>query len=164
MKTFRKIFSVIIAIILIPTLLVIGAILWAYATGNTLKLPFGSPQQTSDNFLLNAEIHTVNVYADNSETDGEASAPAGVRGYIQVSKMDLGNMTPSQYQEFYQNVLKDSDYLWFTVLCPDNTGLFIPDCQDGAACFCRLNSIGRQEQVYGYMILSGDTWIYKEAE
>lgn len=161
MRIIKKFFKFILTIIILPTLILIGVILWSYATGNSLKLPaFLSGESSvtaSDNFLLNAEIQTADVYLRDS---GELS---GERGYIEVSKADLASMTPSQYLEFYQNVLKDSSYQWFSVICPDGTGLFIPDCADGAACFCDLDGLGRQTEVHGYLVIQGETCIYQEA-
>lgn len=162
MRAIKKFFKFILALIILPTLILIGVILWSHSTGNNLKLPAflsgDSAASQSDNFLLNAKIQTADVYRrDSDELLGE-------RGYIEVSKADLAAMTPSQYLEFYQNTLKDSHYLWFSVICPDKTGLFIPDCADGAACFCDLDGLGRQTEVHGYMMIQGDTCIYQEAE
>lgn len=161
MRVIKKFFKFILTIIILPTFILIGVILWSYATGNSLKLPIlGSDRwagQGSGNFLLNAEIQTADVYLRDS---GELS---GERGYIEISKSDLATMTPSQYLEFYQNVLKDSSYQWFSVICPDGTGLFIPDCADGAACFCDLDALGRQTEVHGYLVIQDDSCIYQEA-
>ena len=161
MRVIKKFFKTLVAIIIIPTLIIIGVILWSYMTGDTLKLsslPFVNSADSEDNFLLNASIQTAEVYETGSET------PLGVRGYIKVSRAELAAMTPSQYFSFYETVLKGSDYLWFSVICPDGTGLFIPDCADGAACFCSLNDLGRQTEVYGYMLVRDGTCIYQEAE
>ena len=161
MRVIKKFFKTLIAIIIIPTLIIIGVILWSYTTGESLRLPslpFLKAVTSDDNFLLNASIQTAEVYETGSET------PLGVRGYIKVSRAELAAMTPSQYFSFYESVLKNSDYLWFSVICPDGTGLFIPDCADGAACFCSLNDLGRQTEVYGYMLVRDGTCIYQEAE
>lgn len=163
MKTIRKIFYILIAIILIPTFIFTGIILWSHTTGNFLKLP-GIATVEKENFLLAAKIQTEEVYKAASPEEEAATTPEGVRGYITISKNELAAMTPSQYLEFYQNVLKGSDYLWFSVLCPDGTGLFIPDCADGSACFSSLDDLGRQIDIYGYMIVQGDSCIYQEAD
>ena len=162
MRVIKKFFKFILTIIILPTLLLIGVILWSYATGKSLKLPSflsgDSTVQESENFLLNTEIQTADVYLR------EIGELLGERGYIEVAKDDLASMTPSQYLEFYQTALRDSHYQWFSVICPDGTGLFIPDCADGAACFCDLDGLGRQTSVHGYMIIQGDTCIYQEAK
>lgn len=162
MRVIKKFFKLIIALIIIPTFIIIGIILWSHATGKSIQLPGFLQDQTSapatDNFLLNSQIQTADVY------EAGASTPLGVRGYIEISKADLASMTPSQYLSFYQNTLKGSEYLWFSVVCPDGTGLFIPDCDDGAACFCSLNDLGRQTEIYGYLIIQDNACVYQEVE
>ena len=165
MRAIRKFFKTLVMIIILPTILIIGMILWSYATGNTLRLPalsFGksanSAASSDANFLLQAQIQTVEVY------DANTKEWAGTRGYIQLSKKELAAMTPSQYLAFYETVLKNSDYLWFSVICPDGTGLFIPDCGDGTACYAALNDLGRQTEIYGYLLIQDGTCIYQEAE
>lgn len=163
MRIIRKFFKILIAVILIPTFIIIGMILWSYITGNALRLPelpYGnvSDTKTDNNFLLQASIQTEEVYAAGSK---EA---LGQRGYIRISRAELAAMTPSQYWEFYEKVLKGSSYLWFSVICPDGTGLFIPDCPDGAACFCSLDELGRQIDIYGYLMIQDGSCIYQEAD
>jgi len=161
MRIIKKFFKLIITIIIVPTFIIIGIILWSHATGKNIQLPVFlqnlTGESASNNFLLDARIQTADVYEKGS------SVPVGIRGYIEVSNADLSAMTPSQYLEFYQTVLKGSEYKWFSVICPDNTGLFIPDCEDGAACFCSLNDLGRQAEIYGYLMIRDNTCIYEEA-
>lgn len=166
MKFIRKLFHILIALIMIPTLFFVGTILWSYATGNSITLPSflnssNSGQETAD-FLSDVQIQTADVYS--AQESGEDQAPVGVRGYIQLSKSELSGMTPSQYLEFYKKNIKDSNYLWFSFICPDGTGLFIPNCADGSACFCKLNELGRQESIYGYLIVQGDRCFYQEVK
>lgn len=162
MRIIKKFFKILIAAIIIPTLIIIGMILWSYITGNTLQLPvlpFGNTSDSvSDNFLLQASIQTEEVY------EAGAAEALGQRGYIRISRAELAAMTPSQYLEFYEEVLQNSSCLWFSVICPDGTGLFIPDCQDGAACFCSLDEMGRQTDIYGYLIIRDGSCIYQEAD
>ncbi len=162
MRALKKFFKTIITIILLPTIILVAVILWSYATGTHIKLPaFGSEDVemlTSGNFLLDAEVQTEEVFISGDEES------AGIRGYINISNADIAAMTHAQYYEFYQNVLKDSSYKWFSVICPDGTGLFIPDCADGAACFCRMDELGRQTEVHGYLIIQDDSCVYQEAE
>ena len=163
MKLIRKLFHILIALIMIPTLLFVGAILWSYSTGNSITLPsFSGSRQEDTNFLLDAQIQSADVYT--TQESGEERTAVGIRGYIWLSKNDLSAMTPSQYLEFYQKSLKNSDYLWFSFICPDGTGLFIPNCSDGSACFCKLDEQGRQESIYGYLIVQGDRCFYQEAK
>ena len=161
MRAMKKAFHILTAIVVIPALLVIGVILWSYVTGNSLHLSITSSEgQQQPNFLLNASVQTENVILPGDETRDPVT---GVRGYIQVSAQNLKSMTPAQYMEFYNQVIKDSSYVWFTVVDSEGTGLFIPDCADGSACFCSLDELGRQQEIYGYMIVTGDTCVYKEA-
>lgn len=162
MRLIRKLFHLVIALIMIPTLLFVGAILWSYATGNSLTLPsFSWEKQDDSTFLRDAPVETAEVYT-SQESGGEAEL-AGTRGYIRISKKELSTMTPSQYLEFYQEKIKGGDYLWFSLVCPDGTGLFVPDCADGSACFCDLDNLGRQETIYGYLIVQGNRCFYQEA-
>ena len=162
MKIINRFFKKLFTIILVPTIILVAVILWSYSTGNKLQLPtFGdneSISQTDTNFLLEASIQTEEVFISGDEES------AGIRGYINITNADLAAMTQSQYYEFYQQVLKDSSYKWFSVICPDGTGLFIPDCADGAACFCRLDELGRQTEVHGYLLVQDNTCVYQEAE
>lgn len=162
MRTLKKFFKTLLTIILIPTIILIVVILWSYATGTNLKLPaFGSKEtvvQTFGNFLLDADVQTEEIYIEgNSES-------TSVRGYINISNAELASMLPSEYYAFYENVLKDSTYQWFSIVCPDGTGLYIPDCANGAACFCKLDELGRMTEVHGYLIVQDGTVIYQEAE
>lgn len=165
MKKIRKIFKLLVHFILIPAILIICVIVWSHITGNHLKLPKEYVQ--TENFLLTTPVHTENVYLVSSpeNIDEETKKGALLRGYIRISKSDLNIMTSSQYLEFYNTVLKDSNYIWFSIICPDNTGLFIPNCQDGSACFCTLDSLGRQTtDIYGYMIVKNHQCYYEEVE
>lgn len=162
MRALKKFFKTLITIILLPTVILIAVILWSYSTGTKIKLPsFGSeetPIQTSGNFLLNAEIQTEEIYLTDDTNN------IAVRGYINISNADLASMLPSEYYEFYETVLRDSTYRWFSIICPDGTGLFIPDCTDGAASFCTLDELGRQVDVHGYLLIQDGSCIYQEAE
>ena len=162
MKAINRFFKKLFTIILVPTIILVAVILWSYSTGNKLQLPSSgnntiTAPQTA-NFLLDAEIQTEEVFISGDEES------AGIRGYINITNADLAAMTQSQYYEFYQQVLKDGSYKWFSVICPDGTGLFIPDCADGSACFCRLDNLGRQTEVHGYLIIQDDTCVYQESE
>ena len=145
-----------------PTVILIAIILWLYSTGKKIQLPALDSEettiQTSDNFLLDAEIQTEEIYL-TGDTD-----TTGVRGYINISNSDLASMLPSEYHEFYETVLKNSSYQWFSIICPDGTGLFIHDCADGAASFCTLDELGRQTEVHGYLLVQGDGVFYQEAQ
>lgn len=162
MRALTKFFKTLITIILIPTIILIAVILWSYATGTKIKLPsLGSDNvtvQTSANFLLEADIQTEEIHIEGSDES------KSIRGYINISNADLASMLPSEYYEFYDSVLKNSSYKWFSIVCPDGTGLYIPDCADGAASFCTLDELGRQTEVHGYLIVQGDTVVYQEAE
>ena len=161
MRLLKRFFYILTALIIIPTFIFIGVIIWLYATGNKLRLPLPEKSTVND-FLLDAPIRTEPVYSgENPENNQE---PAGIRGYIEISKSDLAAMTPSQYLSFYEQKLKDSDYLWFSFVCPDGSGLFIPDCADGSACFCSLRRNGRQESIYGYLIIKDGECIYQETK
>lgn len=163
MRALRRFFKSLTTFILVPTIILVAVILWSYSTGNKLQLPTlgnneSTSQQTATNFLLDATIQTEEVFISGDEES------AGIRGYINITNADLAAMTHAQYYEFYQTVLKDSSYKWFSVICPDGTGLFIPDCADGAACFCKLDELGRQTEVHGYLLIQDDTCVYQEAE
>ena len=162
MRALKKFFKSLTTFILIPTVILVAVILWSYSTGNKLRLPsFGNTEtvtQPFTNSLLEAEIQTEEVFISGDEESG------GIRGYINITNEDLASMTQSQYYEFYEQVLKGSSYKWFSIICPDRTGLFIPDCSDGAACFCNLDELGRQTDVHGYLIIQDGTCVYQEAE
>ncbi len=162
MNDIKRFFKKLSRLIIFFTIVLIGIILWSYITGTHLKFPAFtssvSENSTQDNFLLDAVINTEELYISGS------NEVQGLRGYINVSSSELSSMTPSQYYDFYETVLKNSSYQWFSIVCPDGTGLFIPDCADGAACFCTLDSLGRQTDIYGYLIIQNGTCVYQEAE
>lgn len=159
MKILRRIFYTLTAVILIPTLCLVGIILWSYTTGSTLRLPSFSFHTVRDEpgFLEQAAVMTADVYDESGQN------VIGRRAYITISKADLGRMTADQYLSFYQSVVRDSGYSWFSVLCGDGTGLFIPDCVNGSAQFGSLDEEGCIVSVYGYMTVTGDSCSYSEA-
>ena len=108
-----------------------------------------------DDKIIRRQLHGVDMRLQENKAVNLRLAGSRIDGLI---------IRPGETFSFYETVLKDSDYLWFSVICPDGTGLFIPDCADGAACFCSLNDLGRQTEVYGYMLVRDGTCIYQEAE
>lgn len=153
MRPLKKLFRGIIAIILVPTFVLIGAILYSQVTGNRFLLPFNVSDAST---FSNLSIQTEDVY------DATGSEIIGERGFAFLSKEALSAMTPSEYYSFYETTLKDSTYLWFSLICEDGSGLFVPDCSDGSACFCSLDEMGRRETAFGYLYIEGDSCVYRE--
>jgi len=155
MQTLKKIFKIVIAIILIPTFILIGIILWSNYTGSEVSVPWNG---STSSFLTNAAIHTEKIYDSTGETC------LGRRGYIYISNDNLSSMTPSQYMGFYESKLKDSGYLWFSIICPDGTGLYVPDPKLGTACYCTMDSLGRVVQLRGYLLVEEGKCTYSAIE
>lgn len=154
MHSARKLFYRVIAIIVVPTILLICFILYSHATGKNLSWPWAIKSDT--NFLPDKKIYSVAVY------DATGEVYLGDRGYIKVGTTELSTLTPTQYYDYYTNTLKNSSYLWFTFVCPDGTGLYIPDVSDGSACYCSLDTMGRVVSPRGFIMIEGETSYYAE--
>jgi len=154
MRSLRKIFYRVVAIVVVPTILLVCFILWSHATGKTLAWPWAV--ESERDFLPNAKIYSAKVY------DATGENYLGDRGYIKISAAELSSMTPTEYYNYYNNVLKSSNYLWFTFVCPDGTGLYIPNVADGGASYCTLDSMGRIVSPRGFIIVEGETCYYAE--
>lgn len=154
MRSIRKLFYRIVAIVVVPIMLLIGVILYSHFTGKTIDVPWAA--NTTESFLTTARIHSVNVF------DSTGKELIGKRGFIEVGPTELSTMTPSQYYNYYVSTLRDSDYLWFTFVCPDGTGLYIPNVADGGACYCTIDSMGRVVSPKGFLIIEGESCYYSE--
>lgn len=155
MKFLSKIFNILVAIILIPTLILVGIILWSYKTDTKLQLPSFKTQNVKSNFLLEATVESI-------EIPGQEGAEPLYRGYINVSKASLSIMSPSQYLAFAKKVVIGSDFQWFSVICEDGTGLYISDPSNGSASFGVLDSQGQILETYGNLTVTGNKCTYQE--
>ena len=69
MRLLKRFFYILTALIIIPTFIFIGVIIWLYATGNKLRLPLPEKSTVND-FLLDAPIRTEPVYSgENPESN-----------------------------------------------------------------------------------------------
>ena len=154
MRSVRKLFYRVVGIIIVPTILLVCFILYSHFSGKTLKWPWAV--ESENDFLPNAKIYSAKVY------DSTGEEYLGERGYIKVGPTELASLTPTQYYNYYNSVLKNTDYLWFTFVCPDGTGLYIPNVEDGGACYCTSDSMGRVVHPKGFIIVEGETCYYAE--
>lgn len=88
----------------------------------------------------------------------------GTRGYIEITKEDLENITAEQYSNFVESVVKDSGYNWFTIFCDDDTGICFAGSFGFFAEYGKLDEDGSIIDVIGYISISDDGYIYELAE
>lgn len=99
--------------------------------------------------LMAAEISTAPVKS------GDGSKTLGTYAYISVPKNILKTVTMEQFIEFTQNVVKDSGYNWFSIICDDGTGI------QWAASLPQLATFGKMDSDKCVIETYGDiTWDY----
>lgn len=69
------------------------------------------------NLLTQAQVKTRDVM------NGFGTDKIGERAYIEISKEKLQEVTQEDYEEFLENIVKNSGYNWFSIICDDNTGI-----------------------------------------
>ena len=104
----------------------------------------------SVNPLLDCEIQTADVM------NGSKTEVLGQRAYIEIEKDTLKSVTEKQFKEFADTVVDGSGYNWFSIICPDKTGLIFTGSNIAMATYGDLNDEGAVANLIGYAILSQD--------
>ena len=125
--------------LIIALLIAIGVLLLGKSSGNPLKT---------------AKVMT-ETYLDSS------GSPAGERAYIQISKSALKETTEKQYRSFMNDVVLDKDYILFTIVCEDGTGIVI-EPQDGpSVTYGYINQNGQITEIFGTVTDNGSSYQYR---
>ena len=125
--------------LIIALLIAIGVLLLSKSSGNPLKT---------------AKVMT-ETYLDPS------GSPAGERAYIQISKSALKETTEKQFRSFMNDVVLDKDYILFTIVCEDGTGIVI-EPQDGpSVTYGYINQNGQITEIFGTVTDNGSSYQYR---
>ena len=76
-----------------------------------------APQEVTGNPLLDAEVQV------NDVMNGAGTEKIGEWAEVNISKEVLKTVTNDQFTEFCTNVVDNSGYNWFTIMCDDGTGI-----------------------------------------
>lgn len=112
----------------------------------------------SDNPLMNAEIRTADVM------NGTRREKLGEWAEIQISKETLKGITQEQFDEFCNEVVKDSGYNWFTISCEDGTGIQFAGSVSYVSTYGDLDNEGCIAETIGTIMVQEDgTYSYTES-
>lgn len=108
------------------------------------------------NILISATVQTADVM------NGTKDSKIGTRAYIEISKDDLKSVTDKEYIEFSEDVVGDSEYNWFSIICDDGTGICYAGCIIVNAEYGELDSDGCITSVAGYISIKDGKCTYEE--
>lgn len=110
--------------------------------------------EVTDNPLLLAEWQTAPVM------NGFGTEQIGERGYIQITKAKLKEITNEQMVEFVEKRVKDSGLNWVSIICGDGTGICFAGSTDIVFEYGEMDTDGSLlETIKGYLLRDG---VYEE--
>jgi len=89
-----------------------------------------------DNFLKKKAAGLLDCKVEKAEVTDGRGLFAGIRGFIHISKENLGKVTKEEYTEFVTGTVETGSYRWFTILCGDGN----------TVCKARQGSIRQSER------------------
>lgn len=107
-----------------------------------------------DNFLKKKAAGLLDCKVEKAEVTDGRGLFAGVRGFIHISKENLGKVTKEEYTEFVTGTVETGSYRWFTILCGDGTG--IQFVRPGRAVYGRVNGEGVVTDIACFITLDGE--------
>lgn len=113
-----------------------------------------SAQNLSSNPLLNLSVQTEIVM------NGSGDESLGERAYSRMDKKDIENITQEQYAEFEENKVKDSGYLYFSIIFTDGTGIQWTGSDPGNAVYGKMDLEGRVTEPEGYIQIRDGKYSY----
>lgn len=131
---------------------VIGAI-----TGGNSNSATTTNEAESSNILMTSDLKVENVM------NGFGDAVIGKRAYIEIKASDLEAITLEQFQEFANNIVKDSGYNYISIIATDSdTAIFFPGSMIEIASYGKVNEDGMLDEVVGNILLQDDgSYIYE---
>lgn len=113
-----------------------------------------SAQNLSSNPLLNLSVQTEIVM------NGSGDESLGERAYSRMDKKDIENVTQEQFAEFEENKVKDSGYLYFSIIFTDGTGIQWAGSDPGNAVYGKMDLEGRVTEPEGYIQIRDGKYSY----
>lgn len=141
-------------IIGIIVLLLIGAVSGNGNTSNNVETT------TSANVLMTSELKVVDVM------NGFGDTVLGQRAYIEITDAELTALTLEDFQEFANDIVKDSGYRCVTIITDSGKAIFFPASSIIIAEYGKIGEEGLLSEVLGFIQLQddGSTYLYTPKE
>lgn len=108
-------------------------------------------EAANKNILLETKLKEADVM------NGAGDTVLGQRAYIEIKKDELIALTQEQFQEFVDEVVKDSDYNYVTIIAEDaSKAIFFPGSMVEIAHYGVVNIDGTLKATHGYITLQED--------
>lgn len=114
-----------------------------------------SPTETN-NPLLQATFSTAEVKS------GMGNNTIGKRGFINISKADLKNITNEQFTQFANEKVADSGLNWVSIICEDGTGICFAGSMSYIADYGTLDEDGGITKQIGVIMLEESGYSYEQ--
>lgn len=116
------------------------------------------PEYKQYNFLLDCKVKTADVKSGSGEVIGQ-------RAFVSVLKSQLADLTPENFAEFAETVVKDSGYNWYTIKCDDGTGIVFAASDIAAAIYGVLDDEAAISETIGFISINADgSYTYEQAD
>lgn len=115
-----------------------------------------APQEATGNPLLDAEVQV------NDVMNGAGTEKIGEWAEVNISKEVLKTVTNDQLAEFCTNVVDNSGYNWFTIMCDDGTGIVFSGSMTSNATYGEVDNEGAITTAIGYILLEDGSYTYSE--
>lgn len=116
------------------------------------------PEYKQYNFLLDCNVKTADVESGSGDVIGQ-------RAFVSVLKSQLADLTPENFAEFAETVVKDSGYNWYTIKCDDGTGIVFAGSDTAAAIYGVLDDEAAISETIGFISINADgSYTYEQAD
>lgn len=107
--------------------------------------------------LIDCKVETQDVKSGSGETIGQ-------RAYVSVSKEVLTETTQEEFLKFAEDVVDNSGYNWFTIMCDDGTGIVFNGSNISIPAYGKLDDEGAIAETLGFIDMGPDgTYTYTPA-
>lgn len=117
-------------------------------------------EDTATNILMTSELKVSDVM------NGLGDTVLGQRAYIEITDDELTSLTLEEFQEFANDVVKDSGYRCVTIIADSGKAIFFPGSDIHIIQYGNIGDDGLLAEVLGYITLQEDntTYIYAPKE
>lgn len=126
----------------------------AASGGNNTKT---GTNTSTDNILMSSELKVVDVL------NGLGDTILGQRAYIEITDNELKALTLDNFQEFANNIVKDSGYRCVTIISDSGKAIFFPGSDIHIIQYGNIGEDGLLSDTLGDIILQddGSTYLYQ---
>lgn len=116
-----------------------------------------TPSSNTTNVLMATKVKTVDVM------NGLGDTVLGQRAYVEISDKDFTSLTLDDFQEFANNVVKDSGYRYVTIISDSGKAIFFPGSDIHIIQYGNIGEDGLLSETLGDIILQddGSTYLYQ---